>query len=781
MTAQITPSFSDDELVDILAEHYNLAGTLKKLPGYCDQNLRLTTTDNVHYIVKVANSAEPRLELEMQNAAMAHLTLKKCAVPHALVNKNAQTITTIKNSQQQAFCLRVLTYLPGDFYVDANSLSHNPELWSDLGQFMGNIDLALADFEHPGAYRYLDWDLAQGYRVCMSKKSLLNSQQTSLVEHFLTLYQTQTLPLLGQLPQGVIHNDANDYNLLINNVNAPTKILGLIDFGDMVHSHIINELAITCAYALMGKKADKQDLLSVLKAMVASYHQARPLSDAELEVLYSLITLRLCTSVCNAALAISQQPDNEYLLVSVKPAWQLLEQLKVLNPYAVLCQLRQACTMSVDSGQAKDNIINYRKKHLGKTLSLSYETPLKMVRGQGAYLFDEQGTPYLDMVNNVCHVGHCHPKVVAAGQQQLAKLNTNTRYLHDNIVNYAEKLLATMPEQLSVCMLVNSGSEANELAFRLARCHTKSKELIVVDGAYHGNTNACIEASPYKFNGPGGEGAQPHVHTVTLPDPYRGEFLGDNPDTAIAYADSVQKTIVQLQQSGKKVGAFICESLQGVAGQIIMPAGYLPAVYSHVRDAGGVCIADEVQVGFGRVGSHMWAFETQNVVPDIVTLGKPIGNGHPMAAVITTQAIADSFVTGMEYFNTFGGNPVSCAIGMAVLDVIEDENLIAHAKKTGNYLQDKLRKLQDKYHLIGDVRGLGLFIGVELVEDRNTKSPATEQTSWLVEFFKQHQILLSTEGRFYNILKIKPPMAFNINDADKFIHVLELGLKALSQ
>lgn len=781
MTAQITPSFSDNELVEILAEHYNLTGTLKKLPGYCDQNLRLTTADNVHYIVKVANSAEPKLELEMQNAAMAHLTLKKCAVPHALNNKSTQTITTIKNSQQQAFCLRVLTYLPGDFYVEANSLSHSSALWSDLGQFMGNIDLALSDFEHAGAYRYLDWDLAQGYRVCMSKKSLLSSQQTNLVEHFLTLYQTQTMPLLGQLPQGVIHNDANDYNLLINDINAPTKILGLIDFGDMVHSHIINELAITCAYALMGDKENKQDLLSVLKEIVTSYHQARSLSDAELEVLYSLIALRLCTSVCNAALAISQQPDNEYLLVSVKPAWQLLEQLKALTPYAVLCQLRQACKMSVDSGQAKDNIINYRKKHLGKTLSLSYETPIKMVRGQGAYLFDEQGSPYLDMVNNVCHVGHCHPKVVAAGQQQLAKLNTNTRYLHDNIVNYAEKLLATMPEQLSVCMLVNSGSEANELAFRLARCHTKSKELIVVDGAYHGNTNACIEASPYKFNGPGGEGAQPHVHTVTLPDPYRGEFLGDNLDTAKAYAGSVQKTIMQLQQSGKKVGAFICESLQGVAGQIIMPEGYLPAVYSHVRGAGGVCIADEVQVGFGRVGSHMWAFETQNVVPDIVTLGKPIGNGHPMAAVITTQAIADSFVTGMEYFNTFGGNPVSCAIGTAVLDVIEQENLIEHAKTTGDYLQAKLREMQAKFDLIGDVRGLGLFIGVELVEDRDTKSPATEQTSWLVEFFKQHKILLSTEGRFYNILKIKPPLAFNSNDADKFIHVLELGLNALSK
>ncbi|NQZ90161.1 MAG: aminotransferase class III-fold pyridoxal phosphate-dependent enzyme [Colwellia sp.] len=781
MTNQTNPSFSDDELLTVLAQQYNLSGQLKKLPGYCDQNLRLTTADQLQYIVKVANAAEPKLELDMQNAAMKHLTQKKCAVPQALSNKDDKSITTIKDSHQQTYCLRVLTYLPGDFYVDAQPLTHNPELWTDLGQFMGEIDLALADFEHVGAYRYLDWDLAQGYRVCMSKKSLLNDQQIKLVEHFLILYQTQTMPLLGQLPQGVIHNDANDYNLLINNVSAPTKISGLIDFGDIVHSHIINELAITCAYALMGEKEIKHDLLSVLKTIVAGYHKVRPLQAAELEVLFSLIALRLCTSVCNAALAISQQPENDYLLVSVKPAWHLLEHLKALNPYAVLCQLRQACDLSVDNGQAKETIINYRKKHLGKTLSLSYEAPLKMVRGQGAYLFDEQGTPYLDMVNNVCHVGHCHPKVVAAGQQQLAKLNTNTRYLHDNIVNYTDKLLATMPDELSVCMLVNSGSEANELAFRLARCYTKSKELIVVDGAYHGNTNACIEASPYKFNGPGGEGQQAHVHTVTLPDPYRGEFLGDTTASAQAYAQSVKDTIEKLRQSGKQPGTFICESLQGVAGQIIMPAGYLPAVYDHVRSAGGVCIADEVQVGFGRVGSHMWAFETQEVVPDIVTLGKPIGNGHPMAAVITTQAIADAFVTGMEYFNTFGGNPVSCAIGLAVLDVIEQEHLIDHAKTVGSYFQEKLRDLQGKFDLIGNVRGLGLFIGVELVEDRITKCPATDKTSWLVEFFKKHQILMSTEGRFNNILKIKPPMAFTTNDADKFIKVLELGLIELSQ
>ena len=244
-----------------------------------------------------------------------------------------------------------------------------------------------------------------------------------MINYFLILYKTQTMPLLAQLPQGIIHNDANDMNLLIDHKQRPTKVIGLIDFGDMVHSHVINDLAITAAYALMNQP----DPLETLKALMAGYHQVRPLSDIELEVLFSLIALRLCVSVCNSAEAIAAAPDNEYLSVSAQPAWELLRQLRLLNPYAVLCQLRLVCGLDVDAGKEKDEIIAYRKKHLGKTLSLSYQSPLKVVRGQGAYLYDEQGNGYLDMVNNVCHVGHCHPRVVAAGQAQLAKLNTNTR------------------------------------------------------------------------------------------------------------------------------------------------------------------------------------------------------------------------------------------------------------------------------------------------------------------------------------------------------------------
>ncbi len=772
----MTPSFTEQEILTILADNYQLTGSLKALAGYCDQNLLLTAQGGERYIVKIANSEEKLTELAMQNAAMAHLTAQSLAVPCAINNSAQESITQVADEQGNQFFFRVLSYLEGNFYADSAASSHNASLWQSLGQFIAQIDKGLSDFTHPGAYRYFDWDLAHGFAICQEKKHLLSSEQQHQVHYFLSHYQTQTMPLLAQCRQGVIHNDANDYNLLINNSDQPSEISGLIDFGDMVYSHVINELAITCAYALMGQ----DEPITALTEIVSAYHQQYPLRDVELEVLFSLIALRLCVSVCNSAKAIKEQPDNEYLLISVKPAWQLLAQLQRENPFALLTQLRLACGLPADAGKSKQDIIAYRKKHLGKTLSLSYQQPLKIVRGQGAYLYDEQGNGYLDMVNNVCHVGHCHPKVVAAGQAQMARLNTNTRFLHDNIVNYAEKLLATMPEKLSVCMLVNSGSEANELAFRLAKNYTQGSELLVVDGAYHGNTNACIEASPYKFDGPGGLGAQDYVHTVELPDPYRGKYQGNTAENAKRYADSVAETLANIAKQGKKPSAFICESLQGVAGQIIMPDGYLTQVYRHVRAAGGVCIADEVQVGFGRVGSHMWAFETQNVVPDIVTLGKPIGNGHPMAAVITTQAIADAFVNGMEYFNTFGGNPVSCAIGAAVLDVIKEENLQQHALTTGNYFIEQLRQVQGEFDLIGDVRGLGLFIGVELVEDRVTKQPATEKTGQLVEFFKEQQVLLSTEGRFYNILKIKPPLAFSQADADKFIQVLRQGLAALS-
>ena len=414
-------------------------------------------------------------------------------------------------------------------------------------------------------------------------------------------------------------------------------------------------------------------------------------------------------------------------------------------------------------------ILSYRKAHLGKSLSVSYEEPLKIVRGEGVHLIDNMGRRYLDTVNNVAHVGHEHPRVVKAGQQQMGVLNTNTRYLNENINEFAKELLSTFPDELSVVHFVNSGSEANELAMRMVKANTGQKDMIAVEIGYHGNSNACIDISSYKFDGKAGSGAPEHTHIVPLPDTYRGLYTGEN--AATDYAKHVQEQIDNIKAKGRGVGAFICESIISCGGQVELPKGYLKIVYEAVRKAGGLCLSDEVQVGCGRVGSHFWGFQLHDVVPDIITIGKPIGNGHPLAAVVCTQEVANGFANGMEYFNTFGGNPVSSAIGREVLRVIKDEKLQENALTIGNYLKDGLRKLKQSFPIIGDVRGQGLFLGFELVDEN--KKPLTAKASYLANRMKDVAILMSTDGKDNNVLKIKPPIVFSSENADELLSRLQ--------
>jgi 4-aminobutyrate aminotransferase-like enzyme len=426
-----------------------------------------------------------------------------------------------------------------------------------------------------------------------------------------------------------------------------------------------------------------------------------------------------------------------------------------------------------------DQTAAWRDQHLGCGLSLAYSQPLTMVRAEAQYMYDANGRRYLDCINNVNHVGHCHPGVVQAVAKQMAEINTNTRYLHPLLSRYVNELSALFPDPLDTVYLCNSGSEAVELALRLAKTYTGRQDVICVEAGYHGNTQGCIDVSEYKFAGPGGTGRPQTTHVAALPCSYRGEYRGAG--CGVAYANTVAQQVADLEQAGRAPAAFICESMISVGGQVILPGGYLERVFQAVRGAGGVCIADEVQAGFGRAGETFWGFELQNVVPDIITLGKPIGNGHPMAAVITTRQISEAFDNGMEYFNTFGGNPVSCAIGCAVLDVIEEEKLMKNALETGQYFMEALHQLKNKFELIGDVRGLGLFIGVELVKDRESKKPATEKMAWLIEYFKQNAIIMSSEGPGYNVLKIKPPIVFSKENVDRFIHIFKQGLVELAK
>ncbi|XP_017269807.1 ethanolamine-phosphate phospho-lyase [Kryptolebias marmoratus] len=431
----------------------------------------------------------------------------------------------------------------------------------------------------------------------------------------------------------------------------------------------------------------------------------------------------------------------------------------------------------------KKKTIDLRKKHIGPSCKIFFShDPIKIVRAKGQYMYDEKGQRYLDCINNVAHVGHCHPDVVKAGAQQMEVLNTNTRFLHDNLVLFAQKLQATLPDKLCVCYFVNSGSEANDLALRLAWQYTGNRDVITLENAYHGHVSSLIDISPYKFHQLSDAEQSQFVHVAPSPDVYRGKYRADHPDPAAAYADEVGNIIDHVHKKGRKVAAFIAESLQSCGGQVIPPAGYFQQVAERVRGAGGVFIADEVQVGFGRVGSHFWAFQLQgeDFVPDIVTMGKPIGNGHPMSCVVTSREVAEAFTSsGMEYFNTFGGNPVSCAIGLAVLDVIEKEDLRGNALRVGGHLSVLLEELKDKHPLLGDVRGRGLFVGVELVKDRVKLTPATAEAQEVIYRLKEQHILLSADGPHRNVLKFKPPLCFTAEDAELVVGKIDQILTEL--
>ena len=429
----------------------------------------------------------------------------------------------------------------------------------------------------------------------------------------------------------------------------------------------------------------------------------------------------------------------------------------------------------VDGRPGADTVrIDRRRHRFGHNLKTSYHRPITAVRGIRHHLYDAWGREYIDAYNNVPQVGHCHPRVARRIAEQARLLQTNTRYLQDVHLDFGDALAARFPAPLDVCFFVNSGSEANELAIRLARAYTGARDTVVLEEGYHGNTNTAIALSHYKFAGKGGTGPEPWVHVAALPDPYRGRYRGS--DSGAAYAATVGAILDRLVAAGRRPAAFIAETLPSVGGQIVPPAGYLADVYARMRAAGGLCIADEVQTGFGRLGEWFFGFEGQGVVPDIVVLGKPIGNGHPIGAVVTTRAIADAFANGMEFFSTFGGSSVACAVGCEVLAIVEDEGLMAHARHIGGHLLRGLRTLAQSHALIGDVRGHGLFLGVEFVDDRDARTPATEQTGYLVERLRDQRILVGTEGHDNNIMKVRPPLTFDEAAANRVLTALSVAL-----
>ena len=730
---------------------------MRRLPGE-NLNVLIEPTGREPVVLKVTDDSQ--IDVDLEEAVMSHLRGGGPPVPDSLPTRDGVDRVSC-DLEGVASTGRLQRFLAGTPWREAST---SASLLESIGRTVGTVHRCLADFSHPSASRTHQWDLATAWNH--RGTPCPEADHRRMLEMGFHLAAAIAWPLLPGCPMGMLHGDANDENILV----ADGEVVGLLDFSDCLQGALVQDLAITLAYAL------QQDgiTLETVAPLVGGYESVRSLEPDEQTVLFPLAVLRLVTSACVGLQRRAHDPGHGTWYSHEETTWRTLARLIDVPPEQAR---RLIFGESNPPGDAR-TIAAERTHRLAPSLSLSYREPLHITRGRGAYLHEADGRPFLDLVNNVCHVGHCHPRVVEAIASQAAELNTNSRYLHENITRYAGRLVATLPDPLEVCFFVNSGSEANELALRLARAATGSEDVLVIDGAYHGNTGNCIAMSPYKFNGPGGHGPPPWVHVVPMPDRYRGECR--DAEAGAGYALEVGRVIGEACAKGRSIAGFFAETMLSCGGQVPLPDGYLAGAFEHVRRAGGVCVADEVQVGFGRVGDAFWGFELAGVVPDIVVMGKPIGNGHPLGAVVTTRAIADAFDTGMEFFSTFGGNPVSCACGLAVLDVIEEEGLQERARVLGGRFLEGLAGLKQAHELVGDVRGRGLFLGIELVRNRETLEPAADEATAVVNAMKDRGVLLSTDGPLHNVIKIKPPLVVDAAAIDMTVRLLDDVLQDVS-
>ncbi len=742
-------------LTRLLAYHYEIQGSIQELVAYQDRNYLVTSNSGEKFIFKVTVDSNDLDFIRAQNQIFNVLLktssdqLLPCVVP------------TIKGDLIVDFYIdhkicyaRLLTYIEGEFLAEVKP---GIAFYHELGRTFAVIDREMSGLEGSAIKtRTHEWDLSRVLELVEYVYLIEDPADRRLVHYFLMKYREEVVPVYHKLPKGLIHADGNDWNILVKQESGIHKVAGVIDFGDMVWGARVNEVAIVLAYAMMGR----EDFREVYQEVVDGYSCIIPLTDEETAILYYLIAARWCQTMVMSARKSQDNTGNDYHQVSVSGARRMLHRWVRQNPEGMK-EVKEVKGVKgvkavkevkgvkgveeVEEVEGVEGVVE-RYLYFSRAVSLAYKEPIRMSGAAMQYMYSGDGRTYLDCVNNIPHVGHCHPKVVEAGQRQMAKLNTNTRYLYESLDRYADKLLSKFQSTLKKVFFVNSGSAATDLAVRLAEAHTGKCEYLVLDYAYHGNTQAAIGLSPYKFNRKGGKGKPENVTIL----PTDGQTNTPQSST--------------LKTRGM---TFFAESIVGCAGQIVLPKEFMQQTVREVRESGGIYVADEVQTGFGRVGHKFWAYELYDVVPDMVIIGKPMGNGHPMGAVVCTDEIAASFETGMEFFSSFGGNPVSCEIGLAVLDVIENENLQENARLVGDYLISELQSVFP----YAVVRGSGLFLGIEL-NDPETGNPATGMASSIVNEMKERGFLLSTDGPFNNVIKFKPPMCFSMDNAKELIVAL---------
>ncbi len=765
------PAFSAADAERTAAEIFGVAGTATPLVSERDQNVTVTTGDGRGYVLKIANPADDPGVLDMQMRALLHVARSDPTLPvmRLVPSVDGEFQTLVTGPDGRSSIVRMVTLLPGRTMEPVDLRLETLHAFGVAGARLGR---ALRGFFHPSAGHRLLWNIKHAMDLRPLVGHIPDAERRAVVAEVLDRFEEHVHPVFADLRAQVIHNDLTPDNCLLD---PEQRVSGIIDFGDMAHSALVCDFVSTVE-PLMGERPDH---FESLEATAAGYASVTPFLDDEVALLPDLLLTRWATTAVISAWRVRSYPENaEYITGWDAGVWAMLDAYRDMGLVAYQRRIREAMHAAGRADRpvrrsvsSFDELVERRTRLLGSAISpLSYDRPLHLVRGSGAWLYDVEGRAYLDCYNNVPVVGHAHPHVVEAIARQAATLNTNARYLHDSALELAERLTATMPDGLDTVMLVNSGSEANDLAWRLATTVTGETGGLVTDYAYHGVTTVVADLSPEEWRD---ATAPPNVETVPAPNGYRGRYRREEPGWAVHYAEHVDGAIAALAAKGVRPAAMVVDAGFTSDGILAPPPEYLQDAVRRWRGAGGVFVADEVQSGFGRPGSHLWGFDVHGVIPDIVTLGKPMGNGHPVAAVITRADIVDRFARETEWFSTFGGNPVACEAALAVLDVIEEEGVRANAAAQGAWIRSGIEELASRHDLIGDVRSLGLLIGVELVRDRVTREPAVAEARAVLNAMRELGVLVGTTGREGHVLKVRPPLVVTRQEAEVLLSTLD--------
>lgn len=761
------PTFSSGRALEIVRDLYGLEGTISPLDSERDQNFKIDSSNGDQFVLKISNSDVDPSTLNLQVKALEHISTvdPELPVPRICYSRNETVLEHIQADDDRSHFVHVLTYMPGRYPPGGTA---RRSLLRPSGACLARLALALRGFYHPAARYELLWDLKQASSLREYLHHIPDSDHGQLASYFLDRFEKLVLPELPKLRSQIIHNDFAPNNMVVAE-DDPGDIVGILDFGDMIHTPLIMDLAILIAHMYY----EQDDPVDIAATIVASYHEILPLEPIELSLLYDLIATRLTMLNVIAVWRASLFPDNwEYIAGYVEGVWERLAEWRTLDPHEVTRRFFRACGFWESEGlvpstktlkETRSAMLDRRSRLLGPLAYLFYETPLHIVHGEGVWLYDDEGNRYLDVYNNVPHVGHGHPHVVKAISDQSRKLNTSTRYLHGLILELAERITSRLPEPLSVCTFVCTGTEANELAWRMAKLVSGNDGALITGHSYHGNSDAIIEFSSEEV-----PQEKLPSHVATLFPPHSNTSF-TKPDSGIGEA------IKTLDQREHRPAMLIFDSGFTSDGIYTAPKGYFQATYAEIRGMGGLCVSDEVQAGYGRLGQHFWGYEFDDVVPDIVTMGKPMGNGHPLAAVVTRPEIAEALAVDTGYFNTFGGNPVSCAAGLAVLDVIEVERLQHNALVIGEYISKKLLALGKDYLVLGEPHGSGLLLGIDILKADG--SPDSNLARRVMNQMRDNNVLIGTTGPNSNILKIRPPMVFNQEQAEILLATLKNALE----